>query len=1370
MSFRPSRRIALLALPALLLLAVGAFALVRSHRDEAVAQACPPGFASPAERQLELSREHASEGDGPDAEAAAEKSSGAGCTPRKHPESKGDLLKMQGNSGRSARGGAPGVRSGAYAHAVRQRARLAANAGTLPGSGGAWTPAGHGPLIGDDANYDEVNGQGLADQNGRPSDFAFDPAGRRLFAAIGEGGVWTATEGGGYNDWKSIGDPLPTQAIGGIGYSSANGGTIIVSTGDNVFGGGGTFSGLGVYRTTDDGKTWQHATGVPGGIITFKIKVDPSNPQVVYAATGAGLYRSTDAGATFANVDLPTGQGVASGQPDCTGKGPDVEGCYLANMVTDVVVRAPGGSTNATGGAVTAVVGWRAGDKTSQPSQHYPSGYVESPNNGIYTSDSGAPGSFTKVDTSAVGPSPVAANGFTAQDRIGRIELGEATGPQQDHDYLYAVVEDAQAFNGGAPSIDAPETEQGVPNNTVLDGIYVSSDFGKNWTLMEDAQTLDNDPTTGSGLTGTGCGQLYCPGVQAWYNQQISVDPTRATAQGVPTRMVFGIEEVWQNRLTDQPLDGPTQFKVIGPYFSGTVCVFLNNPTGVCPFTAGDPTAPNTTTHPDQHASIWLPDSQGGGATLVVGNDGGVYAQHVAATGSNAEFSADNWGRGNNQGLYTLLPYDAQVAKDGTVWAGLQDNGEMKIQPDGRQVETYGGDGTFSAVDPDDSNVAYESYTDLQMNKTVDGGKTWTAVPVPSDTYQFVNPFTMDPADANHLITAGNKVSETTDGGDTWTQVFDLGLRDPNAASSSSNPDNAMSAIDTRGTGAAVPSGPHTPDFTFGDGSSTHPDPTGSDLPGSYEDKPFTIGANDGDAKATIKITWGSSTDDWDLVVYKKNGSSLDEVGSSANGGTTEETVVLSKPRAGDYVIRVRNFTASGTYSGTATFAQAAGGDVHADRAASYVAFCGYCDALNTRPFDNGVATNVQPDGSFAAPGSTTGWHRAAAAGLPKRFITSIQIDPSDAKTVYVTLGGYSRRWLQPGVLGENADLGGGNVYKSTDAGASFHDISGDLPDIPANWTLVHNGQLLVATNMGVFISSDTDGGGYELLGSGLPTAPVFTLELKPKANPAEKDTLIAATQGRGVYKYVFANPVKPNPGTTTGAGSGSGAGGSGAGGAGAPGGGPTACKASRALTSASVTPAGGGLKLRFSRSVKRPVQVDVFQESSGRRVITERLVARFANAKPSFTWNGIANRAGKRVSDGIYMVRFRLRESNGLVDTRRIDRQRAGGAWSSRPAHYGREGCTLLRAYKLERPAFGGTTRKPLGISYRLLETATVTVTVKRGPKVVKRYKAVTASPDTTHRLRFAQTGRPRGDYKVTVTAVKGNRRQARTLTSRKL
>ena len=50
-------------------------------------------------------------------------------------------MTIQSDSGRRARGGQAGVRSGAYAAAVARRATARA-AGTLPGSAGTWEPVG----------------------------------------------------------------------------------------------------------------------------------------------------------------------------------------------------------------------------------------------------------------------------------------------------------------------------------------------------------------------------------------------------------------------------------------------------------------------------------------------------------------------------------------------------------------------------------------------------------------------------------------------------------------------------------------------------------------------------------------------------------------------------------------------------------------------------------------------------------------------------------------------------------------------------------------------------------------------------------------------------------------------------------------------------------------------------------------------------------------------------------------------------------------------------------------------------------------------------------------------------------------------------
>jgi hypothetical protein len=180
----------------------------------------------------------------------------------------------------------------------------------------------------------------------------------------------------------------------------------------------------------------------------------------------------------------------------------------------------------------------------------------------------------------------------------------------------------------------------------------------------------------------------------------------------------------------------------------------------------------------------------------------------------------------------------------------------------------------------------------------------------------------------------------------------------------------------------------------------------------------------------------------------------------------------------------------------------------------AYVGYCGSCDPVrDNKRFKGGVATNA---------GGT--WHIAAAQGLPQRIINAVRIDPNDTNTVYVALGSSTARPYAPAqALGDDGtDPGGGFVYKSTDGGATFTDITGNLPKIGATWLLVRNGQLLVATTVGVFASRDTGGGEYGLLGDDLPAAPVFSMDIDP-ANP---DRLIAASLGRGLYSYEFKNPA----------------------------------------------------------------------------------------------------------------------------------------------------------------------------------------------------------------------------------------------------
>jgi hypothetical protein len=1300
--------------------------------------------------------------------AACERGEAAGCTDRPgHPETYADLARANGS--RASRALAPGtqLKPGAYRAAVAQ-------ARDLPAEGNAWQPYGDTPLQGNNTDYDQSNGstrEGLPGLSGRITSFTRDSAGN-LYAAASNGGVWESTDSAG--SWKPISDSLPTEVVSGVAWTPASGGTLIVLTGDDAFGGD-SVPGLGIYYTRDGGATWKHAAGVQDGVLGFKLAVDPTDPSKVYAGTGAGLFRSTDGGETFANVDLPTGKGAT---PDCSGKPPSAKDCFLANMVTDVVVQGAknANTPGAKPGAVMAAVGWRAGTKPNAD------GSIQSPGNGIYVSPTGAPGSFANMNMAGnATPVPPFGNDPLTQARIGRLKLGIAEGPTQDHAIVYAIVQDAVKFNGGVIGLDANENgTTSAAQSDYLNGVWVSTDFGSSWKQLEGSTAIDNDTTSGSALAPPTCKTpaviSYCPGVQAWYNLWVQPDPTRQTSSGVPTRLLFGLEELWQNNSSLAPptgLDGTTstKFDVVGRYYANESCTLLN--TGALPVCPADlpnnGQTPVTTTHPDQHGELFVPDGKGG-VTFLAGNDGGVFSQHSDGT---ADFSQGGWGNGNNSGLHTLQPYDAEMAKDGTVYMGLQDNGEGKIEPSGKSYTVFGGDGFFTAVDPDNANTVYEEYTGGDMAVSTDGGKNWTDIlPSAMTSGLFSTPFQMDPSDAKHLMTGGRQIFETTQGpsttASTWNQVFDLGTQkhrgDASATSSSSDPNNQESAIDVLGSppSGTPRTGPPTANIAKTGGSDTVPGPgndlTGQDVPGAYDDYPVTIGPNDGDASMTITVSWADPTGavDWDLYLYRKNADgSLTPAGSSASSDNPEK-ITVPNPASGDYVVRVYNYTAAGTYDLKVDFAA---GNSSASAAgnypsAAYVGFCGFCDVITQGlPFGSGIATNVGGTKPGSA-GTSDGWHIAAATGLPVRYITSVRMDPSNPTTVYATLGGYGRKWAQPGALGDDTSkVGTGHVFRSTDAGQSFTDITGNLPDVPADWSLLHHGRVVVGTDVGVFESCDTTGASYVRLGTGLPTSPVSTLRLKP----GDPDTMIAATYGRGVYTYHFGatDPVCPRSSTGTFAASAG-----------------STCAAAAALRAVGAKPVAKRRRVRLTiPKSTRAEKVDVFQVSTGRHIYRERLIARLLHRSGPFTWNGRANHGGRRATDGFYFARVQGPGGSGPGRIiARVVLQRSHGRWSVRPDFYLRGTCGVLTFAKFERPVFGGARKLPPRFSYQVGHKATVALALYRGTRLVHSFGRHVRQANRTYRVKLGLKGLHSGQYKMLEQVTRGKEKVVIQLISRRI
>jgi len=140
---------------------------------------------------------------------------------------------------------------------------------------------------------------------------------------------------------------------------------------------------------------------------------------------------------------------------------------------------------------------------------------------------------------------------------------------------------------------------------------------------------------------------------------------------------------------------------------------------------------------------------------------------------------------------------------------------------------------------------------------------------------------------------------------------------------------------------------------------------------------------------------------------------------------------------------------------------------------------------------------------SNALAGSNSSW-TDRSSGLPTRSVTQIAVDPIDPATAYVTYSGFA--------LGTSPT---GHVFKTTNGGQNWSDISTSLADIPVNTLAVDPDipdTLYIGTDAGVMVSTNA-GATWTTLGNGLPRVVVTALVLHRKTR-----TLRAATHGRSMW------------------------------------------------------------------------------------------------------------------------------------------------------------------------------------------------------------------------------------------------------------
>lgn len=133
--------------------------------------------------------------------------------------------------------------------------------------------------------------------------------------------------------------------------------------------------------------------------------------------------------------------------------------------------------------------------------------------------------------------------------------------------------------------------------------------------------------------------------------------------------------------------------------------------------------------------------------------------------------------------------------------------------------------------------------------------------------------------------------------------------------------------------------------------------------------------------------------------------------------------------------------------------------------------------------------------------------------GLPDQYITSIAMIPDNDMTAYVAFSGFKYLDYTP------------RVFKTTDGGQNWTDISSNLPNIPVNDIITYASEniLFVATDLNVWYSKN-DGANWTILGNNLP----FTVVTDLKVHGPTK-TLYAGTFGRAMHSYDLTDILSAN-------------------------------------------------------------------------------------------------------------------------------------------------------------------------------------------------------------------------------------------------
>jgi photosystem II stability/assembly factor-like uncharacterized protein len=145
--------------------------------------------------------------------------------------------------------------------------------------------------------------------SGRATDIAVaDRAGaRRIYGAYATSGVWKTDDNGA--TWQPVFENYASTSIGDVAVAPSNPDVVWIGTGEaNLF--RASMAGVGIYKSTDAGRTFTHA-GLTDTQTIARIVVHPTNADIVYVAASGhewtdnetrGVFKTTDGGKTWTKV------------------------------------------------------------------------------------------------------------------------------------------------------------------------------------------------------------------------------------------------------------------------------------------------------------------------------------------------------------------------------------------------------------------------------------------------------------------------------------------------------------------------------------------------------------------------------------------------------------------------------------------------------------------------------------------------------------------------------------------------------------------------------------------------------------------------------------------------------------------------------------------------------------------------------------------------------------------------------------------------------------------------------------------------------------------------------------------------------------